>query len=230
MTVTIRPALLTGPARKATKFVIEGNLIPFQNPTVAKKIIARGEAKPLAIFFGPDRGRPLHNLQKGYFRHPFTGFIYARRCFSPVRTGSICAFSIFSASAGKAYSTGNSGSRLSLIKGDDSESAHDRQIPIEEGWRSGTHHSNYPKTDIVVAIVRIVVVTIHGPSVVMIVVPRPAPQDARITIHLPGRAIARCAFIIIVPNILTPFPYVAVNIGQTSDIRLFLPHRMSFVA
>jgi hypothetical protein len=55
-------------------------------------------------------------------------------------------------------------------------------MPIEEGWRSGTTQ-HYPKTDIVVTVGRIVVVTIDSPRVVLIVVPRAAPQVRRSEPH-----------------------------------------------
>ena len=55
-------------------------------------------------------------------------------------------------------------------------------MPIEEGWRSGTQHDN-TKTDIVVTVAGIVVVTIDGARVHLIVDPRAAPQVRRSEPH-----------------------------------------------
>ena len=87
------------------------------------------------------------------------------------------------ASAGKAYSAGVTGNRHSLMKGWRSGACGNRQTPFEEGRRSGTHHYHYPKTDVVVTIVRMIVVTIDSPRVVMIVDPRAAPQVRRSEPH-----------------------------------------------
>ena len=105
-----------------------------------------------------------------------TFLLCARRCFSPVRTGFVCAFSILSASAGKTYSASITGSRSPLI-GEPTRISPVR-FSIEEGLRSGTRR-NHPKTDIVVTVRRMIVVTIHGPRVHLIVEPRPAPQVRR---------------------------------------------------
>jgi hypothetical protein len=82
------------------------------------------------------------------------------------------------ASAGKAYSASTSGNRRSLMKGGDPASVVKR-MPCEEGWRSGTNNHRQPKTDIVVAVERIVDVAIDGARIDMIVEPRAAPQVRR---------------------------------------------------
>ncbi len=100
------------------------------------------------------------------------------------------------ASAGKACSASITGGRESLIKGDGpassgcqwprpvafGEMAGTEKMPNEEGWRSGTKH-NHTKTDIVVTVRRMIVVTIDGTRVVLIVVPRAATQVRRSEPH-----------------------------------------------
>ena len=95
----------------------------------------------------------------------------------------------FFASAGKAYSASNSGNRRSLMKGGDPAPVV-KQTPCEEGQRSGTNTTQQPKTDIVVAVERIVDVAKDGARIDMIVRPRATTHVRRREPHslrCPGR-------------------------------------------
>ena len=70
--------------------------------------------------------------------------------------------------AGAAPQTPRAAAQQSLFR--------DQRKTEASGSTAGGH---YTKTDIVVTIVRVVVVTVDGASVVLIVVPRPAPQVHR---------------------------------------------------
>ena len=92
----------------------------------------------------------------------------------------------------------------------------------EKGLKSSPEYADYPKTDIVVAVVAAVevVVTESGTAVIRIGAPGTAPQRRTIIIPIfyPDTAIRRRILIVIVPSIGTPFPDISVHIIESESV------------
>ena len=90
-----------------------------------------------------------------------------------------------------------------------------------KGLQSPPEYADYPKTEIVVAVVAAVdVVAKRGTAVIRIVAPGTAPQHfcSIFVLANPSTPIRGCALIIRVIIVLTPFPNVSVHIVQTKGI------------